>query len=49
MAETTAAVVDQTVPVDLIRVLKAIPDGRDRCGVRYPHCFLLCCWRCSGS
>ena len=43
MAETTAtpAVVDETAPGDLISFLKAIPDSRDRRGVRYPQWFLL--------
>jgi len=41
MAETTAAVLAETVPGDLISFLKAIPDSRDRRGVRYPQWFLL--------
>jgi hypothetical protein len=35
MAKTRSAAVDQTVPDDLISVLKAIPDGLYRRGVRY--------------
>ena len=41
MLDTLFAAVDQPAPVDLISFLKAIPDGRYRRGVRYPHRFLL--------
>ena len=37
MPETRSAAVDQAAPDDLISFLKAIPDGRYRCGVRCPH------------
>jgi hypothetical protein len=41
MPETHSAAADQSAPDDLISFLKAIPDGRYRCGVRYPQLFLL--------
>ncbi len=41
MRQTLSAAVDQATPVDLISFLKAIPDGRDRRGVRYPQWFVL--------
>ena len=41
MGETHSPAVDQPVADDLIGFLKAIPDGRYRCGVRYPQWFLL--------
>ena len=37
MPETTAPAVDFSADADLITFLKAIPDGRYRRGVRYPH------------
>ena len=41
MAETHSAAIDQPAADDLISFLKAIPDGRNRRGVRYPQWFLL--------
>ncbi len=41
MPETSSAAADLSAPDDLISFLKAIPDGRYRRGVRYPHWFLL--------
>ncbi len=37
MPETAAPAVDFIADTDLISFLKAIPDGRYRCGVRYPQ------------
>jgi len=41
MPDTRSAAVDQLAPDDLICFLKAITDGRNRRGVRYPQWFLL--------
>jgi len=41
MSEIDFTATDQGVPADLISFLKAIPDGRYSCGVRYRQWFLL--------
>jgi len=41
MPETANFAADLRAPDDLINFLKAIPDGRSRCVVRFPHWFLL--------
>ena len=41
MAESLCSADEQDSPVNLISVLKAIPDGRYRRGVRYPQWYLL--------
>ena len=41
MPQTTAPAVDFSADADLITFLTAIPDGRYRCGVRYPQWYLL--------
>jgi hypothetical protein len=41
MAETLSAAVDQAVPADLVKFLKAIPDGRYRHGMSHQQWFLL--------
>ena len=41
MPQTQDVSTDHAAPVDLISFLKAIPDCRDRRGVRYPQWFLL--------
>ena len=41
MREIQDTAKDESAPSDLISFLKAIPDGRFRRGVRYPHWFLL--------
>jgi hypothetical protein len=41
MPQTQDVSTDHAAPVDLISFLKAIPDSRDRRGVRYPQWFLL--------
>ena len=40
MPEPPSAAATQATPDDLISFLRAIPDGRDRRGVRYPQWFL---------
>ena len=37
MPETASVAADLSAPDNLITFLKAIPDGRYRRGVRYPH------------
>jgi hypothetical protein len=41
MPKTSSAAADLSAPDDLISFLKAIPDGRNRRGVRYPQWFLV--------
>jgi hypothetical protein len=41
MAQNCSGAVDQLAPADLISFLKTTPDGRYRCGVRYPQWFQL--------
>ena len=41
MPETASVAANLSAPDDLISFLKAMPDGRYRRGVRYPHWFLL--------
>ena len=41
MPQVLDAAADQLDSSDLITFLKAIPEGRFRCGIRYPQWFLL--------